>query len=102
MLDQRVIRDLERQVDVAHVYTRAADLAAYAYDAWGASGERHLPDAVVFPASTGEVAGVLQVCAHHRVAVVPRGAGTGYAAGAAPFNGGVVVSLARMNRILGI
>ena len=34
----------------SHVYTRPADLAAYAYDAWGASGERHLPDAVVFPA----------------------------------------------------
>ncbi|TMB91572.1 MAG: FAD-binding protein [Chloroflexi bacterium] len=102
MLDSRVIRDLERQVDVPHVYTRAADLAAYAYDAWGASGERHLPDAVVFPASTEEVAGVVEVCAHYRVPVVPRGAGTGYAAGAAPWQGGVVLSVARMNRILGI
>src|SRR5437870_8061148 len=102
MLDSRVIRDLERQVDVPHVYTRAADLAAYAYDAWGASGERHRPDAVVFPASTEEVAGVVEVCAHHRVPVVPRGAGTGYAAGAAPWRGGVVLSLARMNRILGL
>ena len=102
MLDRRVIRDLERQVDVPHVYTRAADLAAYAYDAWGASGERHLPDAVVFPASTAEVAGVIEVCAHHRVPVVPRGAGTGYAAGAAPRHGGVVLSLARMNQIAGI
>ena len=50
MLDRRVIRDLEGQVAASHVYTRPADLAAYAYDAWGASGERHLPDAVVFPA----------------------------------------------------
>jgi glycolate oxidase len=102
MLDRRVIRDLERQVDTPHVYTRAADLAAYAYDAWGASGERHLPDAVVFPASTEEVSGVVEVCAYHDISVVPRGAGTGYAAGAAPASGGVVLSLARMNRILGI
>src|SRR5438132_7247832 len=102
MLDRRVIRDLERQVDVPHVYARAPDLAAYAYDAWGASGERHLPDVVVFPSSTEEVAGVVEVCAHHRVAVVPRGAGTGYAAGAAPFRGGVVLSLARMNRVTGV
>src|SRR5437870_5713647 len=102
MLDSRVVRDLERQVDVPHVYTRAADLAAYAYDAWGASGERQLPDAVVFPASTEEVAGVVQVCAHHRVAVIPRGAGTGYAAGATPSSGGVVLSLARLNRVLGV
>ena len=102
MLDRSVIRDLERQVDAPHVYVRPADLAAYAYDSWGASGERHLPDAVVFPGSTEEAAGVVEVCAFHEVALIPRGAGTGYAAGAAPMRGGVVVSLARMNRILGI
>ena len=102
MLDRRVIRELEGQVDAPHVYTRPADLAAYAYDAWGASGERHLPDAVVFPASTGEVAGVVQVAAYNRVPLIPRGAGTGYAAGAAPAHGGIVLSLTRMNRILGV
>ncbi|MBV8444889.1 MAG: FAD-binding protein [Candidatus Dormibacteraeota bacterium] len=102
MLDRRVIRDLERQVDTPHVYDRPADLAAYAYDAWGASGERHLPDAVVFPGTTAEVAGVVEVCAYHGIPVVPRGAGTGYAAGAAPLGGGVVLSLARMNRVLGL
>ena len=102
MLDRRVIRDLEGQVAPSHVYTRPADLAAYAYDAWGASGERHLPDAVVFPASTEEAAGVVSVCAVHRIPIVPRGAGTGYAAGASPSRGGVILSLARMNRILGL
>jgi glycolate dehydrogenase FAD-linked subunit len=102
MLDRRVIRDLEGQVAASHVYTRPADLAAYAYDAWGASGERHLPDAVVFPASTEEVAGVVSVCAVHRVPIVPRGAGTGYAAGASPSRGGVILSLARLNRVLGV
>jgi glycolate oxidase subunit GlcD len=102
MLDRRVIRDLEGQVAASHVYTRPADLAAYAYDAWGASGERQLPDAVVFPASTEEVAGVVSVCAVHRVPIVPRGAGTGYAAGASPSRGGVILSLARLNRVLGV
>jgi glycolate oxidase subunit GlcD len=102
MLERRVIRDLEGQVSASHVYTRPADLAAYAYDSWGASGERHLPDAVVFPASTEEVAGVVSVCAVHRIPIVPRGAGTGYAAGASPSRGGVVLSLARLNRVLGV
>jgi glycolate oxidase len=102
MLDRRVIRDLEGQVAPSNVYTRPADLAAYAYDAWGASGERHLPDAVVFPASTEEAAGVVSVCAVHRIPIVPRGAGTGYAAGASPSRGGVILSLARLNRILGL
>ncbi|HZS15061.1 MAG TPA: FAD-linked oxidase C-terminal domain-containing protein [Candidatus Dormibacteraeota bacterium] len=98
----RLLRDLAHQVGEAHVLARPADLAAYAFDAFGASGERHLPDAVVFPATTEEVAGVVQVCAHHGVPVVPRGAGTGYAGGAIPTQGGVVVNLVRMNRILGV
>ncbi len=98
----RLLRDLIHQVGEAHVLARPADLAAYAFDAFGASGERHLPEAVVFPASTEEVAGVVQVCAAHGVPVVPRGAGTGYAGGAIPTRGGVVVNLVRMSRILGV
>ena len=97
-----LIRDLEGQVDTPNVSTRPADLAAYAYDAFGASGERHLPDAVVFPGSSEEVAGVVQVCAHHGVAVIPRGAGTGYSQGAVAVGGGVVVCLTRMTRVLGV
>ncbi|HWF57106.1 MAG TPA: FAD-linked oxidase C-terminal domain-containing protein [Candidatus Dormibacteraeota bacterium] len=98
MLSRDVLRDLERRVGTSHVYTRPADLAAYAYDAYGASGLRRLAEAVVFPASTDEVAGVVAVCAGHGVAVVPRGAGTGYAGGAAA-DGGVILNLCRMTRV---
>jgi glycolate oxidase len=98
MLHRDVLRDLERQVGTSHVYARPADLAAYAYDAYGASGLRRLADAVVFPASTEEVAGVAAVCAMHGVALVPRGAGTGYAGGAAS-DGGVILSLCRMTQV---
>ena len=98
----RLLRVLGTQVGEPHVLARPADLAAYAFDAFGASGERHMPDAVVFPASTEEVSGVVQVCAHHGVPIVPRGAGTGYAGGAVPIRGGVVLNLARMSRILGV
>ena len=101
-MTSRLLRDLVRQVGEPQVLARPADLAAYAFDAFGASGERHLPDAVVFPASTEEVAAAVQVCAHHGVPIVPRGAGTGYAGGAVPLGGGVVVNLARMHRILGV
>jgi glycolate oxidase len=96
MLSRDVLRDLERQVGPSHVYTRPADLAAYAYDAYGASGLRHLAEAVVFPGSTDEVAGVVAVCAARGVAVVPRGAGTGYAGGAAA-DGGLILNLCRMS-----
>jgi glycolate oxidase subunit GlcD len=100
VLPSAALRDLERQVGTAHLHVRPADLAAYAFDAFGASGERRLPDAVVLPATTAEVSGVVQVCAHHGLPVVPRGAGSGYAAGAVARHGGVIVNLCRMNRIL--
>ena len=44
----------------------------------------------------------MRLCAQHRVPIVPRGAGTGYTGGAVPMQGGVVISLERMNRILEI
>ena len=102
MLTSAARRDLEAQVGPAQVYTRPADLAAYAFDANGASGERRLPQAVVFPASTEEVSRAVQVCVRHGLPVVPRGAGTGYAGGAVAVRGGVILNLCRMSRILGI
>ncbi|MBJ7594730.1 MAG: FAD-binding protein [Candidatus Dormibacteraeota bacterium] len=98
MLSRDVLRDMERQVGTPHVYTRPADLAAYGYDAYGASGMRRLAEAIVFPASTDEVSGVVAVCAAHGVAVTPRGAGTGYAGGASA-DGGVILNLCRMTAV---
>jgi glycolate oxidase len=100
MLSSSARRDLERQVGATNVHTRPADLAAYGFDAFGASGERRLPDAVVLPATTEQVSGVVLVCARHALPVVPRGAGTGYAGGAVAVRGGVIVDLCRMRRIL--
>jgi glycolate oxidase subunit GlcD len=101
-MPEPLLSDLAAVVGSPQVLARPADLAAYSFDAFGASGERHLPDAVVFPASTEEVSGVVQVCARHGRAVVPRGAGTGYAGGAIPLGGGVVVNLCRMSRVLAL
>jgi glycolate oxidase subunit GlcD len=63
---------------------------------------RHRPRAVVFPTSTEEVSEVLRLLARERVAVVPRGAGTGLSGGALAVGGGVCVELARMRRVLKI
>jgi glycolate oxidase len=62
----------------------------------------HRPDLVVLPGTTAEVAAVMRACGEAKVPVVPRGAGTGYSGGAVPVRGGVVLSLARLNRILEI
>jgi glycolate oxidase len=83
----------------AHVRTDADTRALYGTDAL----KRGTPaDLVVFPGSTEDVAGVVRLCAERRLPIVPRGAGTGYTGGSVPTQGGVVVSLERMNRILEI
>src|SRR5215813_3450093 len=58
------------------------------------------PDFVVLPESTAQVAGLVQLCRRDRVAIVPRGSGTGLIGGAMAPVGGVMVSMTRMNRIL--
>ncbi|MCX7556206.1 FAD-binding protein [Xanthomonadaceae bacterium JHOS43] len=61
-----------------------------------------LPDAVAIPETREQVCAIVHACRAHRVPVIGRGAGTGTASAAVPFSGGVVVSFARMNRILSI
>ena len=60
------------------------------------------PDCVIWPGSVDEVAEIASLCNQHRVALTPRGGGTGYSGGAVPSEGGVVLSMQRLNRILEI
>ncbi|MCL4845154.1 MAG: FAD-binding protein [Acidobacteria bacterium] len=95
-----LIDDLRALVGDDACRTDADTRALHSVDALKHDG--HLPDAVVFPATTADVAGVVRACARHRVPMVPRGAGTGYTGGAVPVRGGVVISLARLDRLLEI
>ncbi len=61
-----------------------------------------LPEAVVKPGGTHEVAEILKMANRERIPVIPRGAGTGISGGAVPTLGGIVLSLERMKRILEI
>ena len=76
-------------------------LAAYARDdaAWAEAGKSI---ALVRPTSTAEVAAVVGACAAAGVPIVPRGAGTGLSGGANAVDGGVVLSLERMDAIVEI
>jgi glycolate oxidase len=81
------------------VLWRDYDLMLYEYDG---SIDKHRPLAVVFPLTTDEVSQVVRACKRFGVPFTARGAGTGLSGGAIPAHGGVLVSLARMNRILEI
>ncbi len=61
-----------------------------------------LPEAVIFPRDTLEIAGILELANAELVPVTPRGAGTGLSGGAVPVYGGIVLSLEKMTRILEI
>jgi glycolate oxidase len=81
------------------VSTDAAVLDAAGRDALQ-RGRR--PDVVVTPGTTAEVAAIASLCHAQRVPLVVRGGGTGYTGGAVPVRGGVVLSMARFDRLLEI
>ena len=81
------------------IYTDEATLQAHAADKWHAYA---LPRAVALPESTDEVARILRFASERGIAVTPRGAGVGYVGGCVPVCGGIVLSTARMKRILEI
>lgn len=60
----------------------------------------YMPELVIEALSTGEVSKVMKYCYEHNIPVIPRGAGTGLSGGAVAKYGGIVLSLAKMNRIL--
>jgi glycolate oxidase len=89
-------RQLERRLPAGELRLDAATLAAHAGDKWFAA---HTPDAVALPRSARSVATILRFANARRIPVTPRGAGHGYVGGCVPVRGGIVLSLARMNRI---
>ncbi|RMG33384.1 MAG: FAD-binding protein [Gammaproteobacteria bacterium] len=72
------------------------------YECDGLAAYRHLPLLVVLPGNIAEVQAVMRICHEEGVPVVARGAGTGLSGGALPLEDGVLLSLARLNRILAI
>jgi glycolate oxidase len=100
MTDHNVINLLRRRLPAHCLLSEPEDLRPYECDAL--SAYRRLPLAVVLPETAEQVRTTLKTCAESGVPVVARGAGTGLSGGALPLNDGVLLSLARFNRILGL
>ncbi len=73
-----------------------------AYECDGLSAHRTIPMLVALPETVEQVQQILKLCYQHKVPVVARGAGTGLSGGAQPLENGLLLSLARFNRILDI
>ena len=72
------------------------------YECDGLTAYRQLPLLVCLPENEAQILAILQICRRFNVPVVPRGAGTGLSGGAMPMAQGIVLSTAKLNRILTI
>ena len=99
-MDKRLIDELARIVGPAALLQEPADLLTYESDAL--THLRATPGAVVLPASAAEVQAIVRLCHREGVPFVARGHGTGLSGGALPIAEGVLIALARLNRVLDI
>jgi len=95
-----IINRLHAQLPAACVLSDIEDLRPYECDAL--SAYRQLPLAVVIPETLEQVRATLAACAELQVPVIARGAGTGLSGGAMPLADGIILGMARFNRILDI
>jgi glycolate oxidase len=99
MSREQLIKSLQNIVGKRYLLQDKEDVVVYEQDG---SILQALPDLVVLPADVDQVAAVVRLARRENIPIVPRGSGTGLAGGAVPAEGGIVLSLARLNRILQI
>ncbi len=93
------VEELKHIVGEENVRTNTADLYVYGADA---SVHQSLPDVVVRPKTIEQVQKVVQYANAERIPIIPRGAGSGMSGHAVPIDGGIVLDMKGMNRILEI
>src|SRR5881397_3507967 len=91
-------RELEAMLGRGAVLSDPEELLVYESD--GLTMFRALADFVVFPTSAEQVAALVKLASREGMPFVARGAGTGLSGGCLPAEGGLVISLMRMNRVL--
>jgi glycolate oxidase len=97
-MESRILDEFRAIVGPRALITDKSQLHTYECD--GLTNFRALPQAVLLPNSSEQVQGVVRICSREKIPFVARGSGTGLSGGALPESSGVVISLARMNRVL--
>jgi glycolate oxidase len=99
MSQDALIHELRAIVGETYLLLEKEDVIVYEQDG---SIFQVMPEVVVVPSNVEQVAAVVKSAKRANVPIVPRGSGTGLAGGAVPAEGGIIVSLARLNKILKI
>ncbi len=100
MVTENIKSALIQALGKDNVIYEPEDLLVLGYDA--TPGLYHTPDIVVYPTSTETVQSALLIAREHKIPITPRGSGTGLSGGSIPAEGGIVLCLNRMNKILEI
>jgi len=97
-----ILAELRTILGEKNVVTDPDRMQPYSHDEVTEMRYHHMPDVVIFPENTEQVAAVVKLANRELIPVVPRGAGTGLACGAVAIYGGIILSMEKMNQILQI
>ncbi|MBW2513604.1 MAG: FAD-binding oxidoreductase, partial [Deltaproteobacteria bacterium] len=98
-MDRKIIESLVAIVGEGNFTDTLIDLVSFSYDS---SGLSQRPEAAVWVQNKDQVAAILRLANAHRIPITPRGAGTSLTGSAVPRQGGIVLDMSRMNKILAI
>ncbi|NOQ41044.1 MAG: FAD-binding protein [Desulfuromusa sp.] len=100
MITQSILDRLCHELGKENVAHEEEDLLVLGYDA--TPGLHRTPDVVVYPTSTAAVQTAMQIAREEQMPITPRGSGTGLSGGSIPVQGGMVLCLNRMDKIIEI
>lgn len=95
---QDLVRTLRQQLPAHCILYDEEDTRPYECD--GLAAYRQLPMVVTLPENESQVISIINICREKQIAIVPRGAGTGLSGGAMPIADGLVLSTAKLNKII--
>lgn len=99
-LTEEVVEQLRGIVGSEGLIIDPEGMIDYSHDEFSLQEIAHMPDIVVKPSDTSQTAAVLEIANRLSIPVTPRGGATGLCGGCVPSQGGIVLSLERMNRII--
>ncbi|NCB00888.1 MAG: FAD-binding oxidoreductase [Spirochaetia bacterium] len=99
---KEIVEELINALGPYNVIIDSEKMEIYSHDETSIEHYAHMPEVVVMPQSSEQVASVMRIATKYIIPVTPRGAGSGLSGGAIPIYGGILLSVERMNRIIEI
>ena len=99
-IDQEIRNKLEKIVGLQNLIVEPEKMVDYSHDEFSLPEIAHSPEIVVKPKNVDQVSAIMRLANSERIPVTPRGGATGLCGGCVPIQGGIVLSLENMNRII--